>query len=215
MRVLLLEDDTVEALTVQRELAGRYDLRVVPTLAEAQAVLAYPGWRPDVIVSDLGLPDADAPGAFESLQRAAAGTPIVVSTGGVTQALRRQLDALGAAKSHDKDPGGGVPDLLKAVLQQQQLFQHALGSQRREVMAELEKVARGVADAAAERAIDRLVDRLGLEDEEGLRMAIRLARGWEAAKLRFLSAVVTGVGSAFLLALGAGVVAMLRENAAK
>jgi hypothetical protein len=46
-------------------------------------------------------------------------------------------------------------------------------------------------------------------------MAIRLARGWEAAKLRFFSAVATGIGSAFLLALGAGLVAMLRENAGK
>ncbi|MFO1071370.1 MAG: hypothetical protein U1E17_01410 [Geminicoccaceae bacterium] len=32
------------------------------------------------------------------------------------------------------------------------------------------------------RAIDQLLDRLGLKDDDGLRMAIRLARGWEAAK---------------------------------
>jgi hypothetical protein len=53
-------------------------------------------------------------------------------------------------------------------------------------------VTRQAADAAVSRAIDELLDRLGLSDEEGLRMAIRLARGWEAAKIRFVSAVTPG-----------------------
>ena len=45
---------------------------------------------------------------------------------------------------------------------------------------------------------------VGLGDEEGLRMAIRLARRWEAAKIRFVSAVTTGLASAFLLISSAG-----------
>jgi hypothetical protein len=65
------------------------------------------------------------------------------------------------------------------------------------------------------RAIDELLDRLGLSDEEGLRMAIRLARGWEAAKMRFISTVTTGLASAFLLAIGAGIVAMVRHGGSK
>jgi hypothetical protein len=82
-------------------------------------------------------------------------------------------------------------------------------------MAEVDRIARQAADSAVSRTIDQLLDRLGLEDEEGLRMAIRLARGWEAAKLRFLSAVATGLGSALLLAIGAGLVAMLRQSGSK
>ena len=46
-------------------------------------------------------------------------------------------------------------------------------------------------------------------------MAIRLARGWEAAKIRFVSALTTGLASAFLLAIGAGIVAMLRQGGPK
>lgn len=212
MRVLLLEDNTIEALALQRELAGRFEIRIVATMTEALTTLALPSWRPDVIVTDLHLPDSDGARTLETLQTAAAETPIVVSTGGLTEPLRRQLDALGAAHLHDK--GAGV-SLLKAILQQHQLFQQTVAAHRSELMAEIDKVAREVVDAAVTRAVDRLVVRLGLEDEEGLRMAIRLARGWEAAKMRFFSAIATGLGTALLLALGAGIIAMLRENAAK
>ena len=86
---------------------------------------------------------------------------------------------------------------------------------RIETIAEIDRVTRQAADAAVTRAIDELLDRLGLGDEEGLRMAIRLARGWEAAKIRFVSAVTTGLASAFLLAIGAGIVAMMRHGASK
>jgi hypothetical protein len=69
-----------------------------------------------------------------------------------------------------------------------------------------------VAETAVTRAIDNLVDRLGLADQEGVRMAIRFARGWDAAKARFVSALTTGIASAVLLAIGAGLVAILRQN---
>src|ERR1041384_300788 len=97
---------------------------------------------------------------------------------------------------------------LKAVLQQHQLFQQTVTAHRTELKAEIDRVAREVVDNAVSLAIDRLIDRLGPEDEEGLRMAVRLARGWESAKLKFFSAIATGLGSALLLALGAGLVAI-------
>jgi CheY-like chemotaxis protein len=226
--VLLLEDGSIEALAIQRELAARHEVRVVPTLAEALAVLTSGTWRPDVVVADLSPPDADAVRVLEALQAAAGAIPVVVSTGGVTEALRRQLEALSVTtpqpQLHDHRGVGvaGSLDLLKAVLGQhhQQLCHHGVGvgigaQQRPEITAEIDRAARLAADAAVARAVEQLIDRLGLDDEEGLCMAIRLARGWEAAKLRFFSAVATGIGSAFLLALGAGLVAMLRENAGK
>lgn len=231
MRVLLLEDGSIEALAMQRELAGRHDVRVVPNLAEALAVLTGSGWRPDVVVADLSPVDTDAMRVLETLQDAAGAIPVVVSTGGVTEALRRQVDALGAASPgphYDRGDAGGL-GLLKAVLghhhhlQPQHLYHHGIGAQqqlqqqqqRAEILAEIDRAARLAADAAVARAIEQLTDRLGLEDDEGLRLAIRLARGWETAKGRFLSAVATGIGSAFLLALGAGIVALLRENTGK
>jgi CheY-like chemotaxis protein len=217
VRVLLLEDGPIEALAIQRDLASRHDVRVVPTLAEALAALTSGAWRPDVVLADLSPHDTEAVRVLETLQAAAGTIPVVVSVGGVTEALRRHLDALGAATAapfHDR--GGGL-SLLKAILGHQQLLQYNAGppQQRADLAAEIDRAARQAADAAALRAVDQLIDRLGLDDEEGLRMAIRLARGWEAAKSRFLSAVATGIGSAFLLALGAGLVAMLRQNAGR
>ena len=72
-----------------------------------------------------------------------------------------------------------------------------------------------VAEAVVGRAVDRLTERLGVEDAEGLRLAVRLARGWEQAKIKFFSALTTGLASAFLLALGAGIAAMIRNSSAK
>lgn len=212
MRVLLLEDNTIEALALQRELAGRYDIRVVALLADALTLLNHGSWRPDVIVTDLNLPDSEGVRTLQTLHAMAEEIPIVVSTGSLTEAMRRQLDALGAAHLHDK--GSGM-SLLKAILQQHQLIQQTIAAQRAELKGEIDRVANEVLEAAVARALDRLIGRLGIEDEEGFRMAIRLARGWESAKLKFFSAIATGLGSAFLLALGAGLVTMLRNHGTK
>ncbi len=211
LRVLVIEEDTVEALAVQRELGGRFDLRVAATLAEAMSLLTKSGWRPEVILANPTLPDSEGLATLRALQDAAAGTPIVVTTGAVTEGVRRQLDAL---------VGVAAGDRIGNALATRSGFLHHSNAQsllayRIETIAEVDRVTRQAADAAVSRAIDELLDRLGLGDEEGLRMAIRLARGWEAAKIRFVSAVTTGLASAFLLAIGAGIVAMMRHGASK
>ena len=211
MRVLVVEVDTVEALAIQRELGGRFELRIVGTLAETLNVLAKAAWRPDVILANPDLPDSEGLATLRAIQDVAAGTPIVVSTGGVTDVVRRQLEALG---------GMGMPDRLAGTVATRAGFLHQSGAQslmayRIETIAEIDRVTRQAADAAVSRAIDELLDRLGLGDEEGLRMAVRLARGWEAAKMRFVAAITTGLASAFLLAIGAGIVAMMRHGGSK
>ena len=211
LRVLVIEEDTVEALAVQRELGGRFDLWVAATLAEAMSLLTKSGWRPEVILANPTLPDFEGLATLRALQDAAAGTPIVVTTGAVTEGVRRQLDAL---------VGVAAGDRIGNALATRSGFLHHSNAQsllayRIETIAEVDRVTRQAADAAVSRAIDELLDRLGLGDEEGLRMAIRLARGWEAAKIRFVSAVTTGLASAFLLAIGAGIVAMMRHGASK
>ena len=211
LRVLVIEEDTVEALGLQRELGGRFDLRVAATLAEAMSLLTKSGWRREVILANPTLPDSEGLATLRALQDAAAGTPIVVTTGAVTEGVRRQLDAL---------VGVAAGDRIGNALATRSGFLHHSNAQsllayRIETIAEIDRVTRQAADAAVSRAIDELLDRLGLGDEEGLRMAIRLARGWEAAKIRFVSAVTTGLASAFLLAIGAGIVAMMRHGASK
>jgi CheY-like chemotaxis protein len=212
VRVLLLEDNTVEALALQRELGVRHDMRVAASLADALATLTHPGWRPDIIVTDLHVPDSEGARTLEALQAVAGEVPVVVCAGAPTEVLRGQLDALGGADLGERSHG---VSLLKAVLQQHQLFQQTVAAHRTELKAEIDRVAREVVDSAVSLAVDGLIDRLGLEDEEGLRMAIRLARGWEAAKLKFFSAIATGLGSALLLAVGAGLVAVLRQSSSK
>ena len=211
MRVLLVEDDTMAALAIQRELGGRFDLRLAANLAEALGVLGQGAWRPDVVLANLSLPDSQGVATLHALQAAALGTPVVVSTGTVSDALRRQLGALSAAALQDR-MAGQAPH--RAAFAHHGAAQ-SLMAYRIETIAEIDRVTREAADAAVSRAIDELLDRLGLGDEEGLRMAIRLARGWEAAKGRFVSAVTTGLASALLLAIAAGIVAMMRHGGSK
>lgn len=203
MRVLLVEDTTIEALAIQRELAGR-EVRVATTLAGAQVLLSQPGWQPDVVVADLNLPDSEGVATLHALQASARIVPVVVSTGMPKDAIRRHVDLL---LGGEEWAGTALPLRRPAAFGQQ-----TIPLQRSEILAEIDRLTRDAIDAAVSQAIDKLMRRLGLTDEEGLQMAIRLARGWEAAKLRFLSTITTGFASACLLALGAGLMAMLREG---
>lgn len=206
MRVLLVEYDTMAGLAIQRELGGRLDLRLVASLAEALGLLGQGAWRPDVVLANPSLPDSQGIATLHALQGAAPGTPVVVSTGAVSDALRRQLEALQERMDDSATHRGRFPH---------QGATQSLMAYRIETIAEIDRVTREAADTAVSHAIDELLERLGLGDEEGLRMAIRLARGWEAAKSRFVSTVTTGLASALLLALGAGIVAMMRHSGSK
>jgi DNA-binding NarL/FixJ family response regulator len=212
VRVLLIEDDQGDAQAIRRALGERYDIRVEATLAEALLLLRGRSWRPEVIIADISLPDSQGPATVEALQGVARGAPVIVSTGIVTETLRRQVDALGAVRVQDKHEGYVV---LRALLQQQATFQHSLATSRAELLAEIDKVARRAAEIAVSQAMGRLLERLGLGDEEGVRMAVRLARGWDAAKSRFLGTLATGIASAVLLALAAGLIAMIRTGGAR
>lgn len=209
MRVLLVEGDESDALAIRRALGQRYDIRVVGTLTEALAVLGGRGWRPEVVIADMSLPDSQGAATVEALQATARGAPVLVSSGAVTDTLRRQVDALGAVRVQDKPEGYVV---LRALLQQQATFQHSLVTGRAELLAEIDKVARRAAEIAVNQAMGRLLERLGFHDDEGVRMAVRLARGWDAAKSHFMGALLTGVASAALVALAIGLAAMIKNG---
>lgn len=206
MRVLLIEDDAGETEAIRRALGERYDIRCAATLEGALRLLHGRLWQPDVIVAELNLPDSKGAATVEALQEASIGAPVIISTGVITDTLRRQIDALGAIRISEKGEGFAV---LRAVMKHQHALLQAFASGRAELLGEIEKAARRAAETAVSEALSQLVERLGLPDEEGLRMAVRLARGWETAKGRFLATIATGIASAFLLALGAGIVAMI------
>ena len=212
MRVLVLEDDPTDVQALRRELTGRFEMIVAETLADGLVRLSTPGRPPDVIVTDLNLPDSTGPRTLEILREAAPDIPIVVSTGYLGGGVRKQLELLGAAHLHDKNDG--LP-ILRVLLQQTESFHESIVLHKSQMRSEIDRVARAAAEEAANKAIDELVHRLGLHDEEGVRMAVRLARGWDAAKARFTAAIAAGLGSALLLAVAAGVVAIVRNQGSK
>ncbi|MCA9516036.1 MAG: GGDEF domain-containing response regulator [Myxococcales bacterium] len=98
LHVLLVEDDPFDAelaeLELRRERAERYEVRHVPGLEAALAALADA--RFDVVLLDLGLPDACG---FEGVTRVIANAPeaaIIVLTGQDDDAVGAQAVALGA-----------------------------------------------------------------------------------------------------------------------
>ena len=211
MRVLLLDKDAGQAASRRRSLAKRHEVRTAESLAEALLDLAQPLERPDLIVTDLDLPDGQGYSMLRALQEAAFGVPILICDAG-TRELPIDVDVMQAVCVEEWGPSGHVRGAL--VYEQQRIAQ-AVAVRQAEALIELEKIARTTADEAAGRAVEGLARRLGLEDAEGVRMAVRLARGWEAIKSRFLAAIATGLAGALLVALGAGVLSMLRSQGAK
>jgi predicted lipid-binding transport protein (Tim44 family) len=52
--------------------------------------------------------------------------------------------------------------------------------------------------------------RLGLQDEDGVKTAVRLARAYENARSQFWSAITSGLAGGFLIALGLGLIALIK-----
>ena len=80
-RVLVVEDDQVQAFLVREALAGSgfSDVRIAATAHEADEVLA--SWTPDLLILDLGLPDGDGLSILEVLGRGGTlGVPVLVVT---------------------------------------------------------------------------------------------------------------------------------------
>lgn len=82
LSVLLVEDDRADALLVE-ELVVDADIEIhmvwAPSMADAERELA--GVRPDCILLDLNLPDADGIGALDRISKNDLNIPIVVLTG--------------------------------------------------------------------------------------------------------------------------------------
>lgn len=197
MRVLILESMPRLAQILPRELGERFELRSCGSLAEAMLLLGRHGWRVDAVIAELALPDGDGSAVIDALERLAPGVPLLPALADVAQ-LRRQLEALIATARDDERP---LPRTL---------FGRAEG--RLEILAEIDVVARRAAEQAVSQAVERLIARLGLDDEDGLRDAVKLARTYENARVRFWSAITSGLASGFLVAMGVGLLAIARSS---
>jgi signal transduction histidine kinase/CheY-like chemotaxis protein len=97
-RMLLVEDNLHDAFLVQELLKDsdmvNCELKVAEDLGSALAVLAT--LQIDIILADLGLPDAQGLDALKSLLKAAAGTPLIVLTGLDDETVAEQAVIQGA-----------------------------------------------------------------------------------------------------------------------
>ncbi len=209
MRILLLEKQAREGKAAELRLSGRYEVRVAESLAEALLDLAQPFDRPDLVVTDLDLPDAQGPAMLRMLKEAAFEVPILVCDLRARDVGWQIEAAVELAAEMEPMPPG-----LREVAFYREREEQILAVRRAEVSVELERIAREAAEEAAREATDRLAERIGLDDREGLRRAVALARGFEAVKSRFLGAIGAGLGGALLFALAVGVLAILRRKLA-
>ena len=212
MRVLVLEGNSKDASALRRALEDRFEVDVAATLEEGLRNIGDAASAPDVIIGDLNLTDPHGTEALATLKELAPTTPVVISTNQVRSTTSGQTEACDSRIGRQKDDGFS---LLRAVLRQTSVVHETIARHKSEILQEIDIVAERAATQAVDQAIEQLVVRLGLDDKEGMKMAIRLARGWDAAKGRFVSAIATGIASAMLLALGAGIVAVLRNQGSK
>jgi two-component system cell cycle response regulator len=93
-KILLVEDNQGDARLIREHLAEIAELRFEVTHREtvAQALRALSESKPDAVLVDLGLPDAEQLGAVRQLRKAAPDVPLVVLTGLDDQAMA--LEAL-------------------------------------------------------------------------------------------------------------------------
>lgn len=207
MRILLLTSDSLRASQLHRRLAGEHEVRTAGSLAEALLDLVQPLDRPDLVVTDLDLPDAHGYSMLRSVQDAALGTPILVCDP-LETAIAVQIETVAAcALAGARGNGGG-----EALVWEQHRVKQVAAVRDSEWRIVVEEASQRAAELAAERTARNLLARIGQEDPEGVRMAVRLARGFEALKSRFLAGVATGLAGALLVAVGAGVVALLRRH---
>ena len=115
--VLLVEDDESLRSAYRLVLEARsLDVREATTLGEAEAILR--SGPVDVVVADLGLPDADGPAAVAaSLGEQARESALVVLTGHDDASLRNRCREAGAAAFRVKPlVGSELADLVRELL---------------------------------------------------------------------------------------------------
>jgi len=141
LTLLLVEDDAADAklLTLLLERSEQeWQIRHASTIREARATLE--NWRPDLIISDLGLPDASGSQAVERLIEDAPDVPLIVLTGSVHAKLVQAALEAGAQDYINKDQIR--QDTLRRSIQ--------FAFHRHEARSRLAKLTRTLAQADAE-----------------------------------------------------------------
>jgi DNA-binding response OmpR family regulator len=96
--VVLCIDDDPQVLEVFQDYLDRYDVKVLRARFATQGISLAAVHQPDVIITDLGMPQGDGATVIETLKRNAktAAIPIVVVTGRTDRNLLGLVRQLGA-----------------------------------------------------------------------------------------------------------------------
>ena len=96
--VILCIDDDPQVVEVVQDYLDRYDVKVLPAYFGAQGIWLAAVEHPDVIITDLLMPQGDGTTVIETLRRNAktAAIPIVVLTGRTDPGIDGRVRHLGA-----------------------------------------------------------------------------------------------------------------------
>lgn len=214
VNLLLIHEGAGEALALEQAFSYRADIRTAATIQAALSLIENEHWHPELVVADTSVRDLGDSLLVVRLRKLLDGTPLIIGVNGSLPLIEARLWSGNGVRPKRNVPG--APRIsLETIFEEQQALAQSISNQRMQLGTEIERAAAKAAETAVNRAIEQLVTRLGVEDAEGFRLAIRLARAWEAAKGKFFSALTTGIASAFLLALGAGIISMLRHTETK
>ena len=100
LQILYVDDepDIREVACLSLGLDPEVEVRSAESGRDALALLETPGWRPDVVLLDVMMPDLDGPGTLQALRRLPehAGTPVIFITARAQPHERSRFIELGA-----------------------------------------------------------------------------------------------------------------------
>jgi len=187
IRILLIEDDPEDAFLIEDLLCDparpRCRLTRVSRLAEGLERLAAE--RPDIILADLGLPDASGLDCVQVLNQAAPGIPLVVLTGSDDAETAEQAVRTGAQDFLSKTHLDGH-SLYRSI--RYAIDRHQLVARLNLVLSETQEQEHFLRSA-----MDALQAHIAVLDSTGRTIALNASwRGFEAAKLLFMDRVEEG-----------------------
>jgi DNA-binding response OmpR family regulator len=96
--VVLCIDDDPQVGEVVQDYLDRYDVRLLPAYFGAQGIWLAAVHHPDVVITDLRMPQGDGTTVIETIRRnaATAAIPIIVLTGRTGPEIDGQVRSLGA-----------------------------------------------------------------------------------------------------------------------
>ena len=114
---ILVVDDEADLIATYRRLFHRHGSDVTSAATRAGGLLLIDSWPPDLIITDLELPDGDGLDLVRAARGASATSGIIVVSGRSSSGAREDAIAAGASAFVDKPfSADALRDLVRALL---------------------------------------------------------------------------------------------------